>query len=423
MANKVIITKSKLNALGTNMKQTHGLDHNPTIDEMTTLALISTGGSGGGNESNGGIEIPSVSNVKVDKDGILTWNAPSISGLTDYELEYIVEVNGIITKTTYLSLNIWDNLITGDNIINITVIVTFNDGVKITSIPFTKVETITLSPATLIEGMSNASAVAINGNVYHFGGYGLSGRTNLIQCYKPNVPSNAPMNAKLIDAMNSSYAVAINNKAYIFGGFGSKAHTEIQCYDPSTDTITTMNSTINTCLSASAVAINGKAYIFGGQDSNYLQQKTIQCYDPSTDTITTMEATLPEGMSNASAVAINGKAYIFGGVHYSIFKKILCYDPSTDTITTMEATLRSVMQDTSAVAINNKAYIFGGFGDALYYNYIQCYDPSTDTITTMGLTLTEKMSCTSAVAIGNKAYVLGGKNASSRFDYIHILAT
>jgi hypothetical protein len=43
MANKVIITESLLDTLGSNMRYTHNLDHNPTLTEMAMLALEPTG--------------------------------------------------------------------------------------------------------------------------------------------------------------------------------------------------------------------------------------------------------------------------------------------------------------------------------------------------------------------------------------------
>ena len=54
----------------------------------------------------------------------------------------------------------------------------------------------------------------------------------------------------------------------------------IQCYDPTSDTCTTMNTQFdNGTAYASIVNINNKAYIFGGKDKSNGYLNTIQCYE------------------------------------------------------------------------------------------------------------------------------------------------
>ena len=276
--------------------------------------------------------------------------------------------------------------------------------------------------ATLYKAVSGTSAVVIDNKAYIFGGKDNSNSLNTIQCYDPISDTKTTMSATLTQAVSFASAVAIDNKAYIFGGYGNGAYTTIQCYDPISDTCIEMSATLtNKRYEASAVVINNKAYIFGGYyyyaGHNYVN--TIECYDPISDTITTMSATLLT--RGPSAVAIDNKAYIFGGYDEKGYvNTIQCYDPISDTITTMSATLTQAVSFASAVAIDNKAYIFGGYGNGAYTT-IQCYDPISDTCIEMSATLTNKRYEASAVVINNKAYIFGGYYYYAGHNYVNTI--
>jgi N-acetylneuraminic acid mutarotase len=411
MADKVIITKSKLNALGANMRRTHGLDHNPTIDEMAALALVSTGGSGG-------IEIPSVSNVAVSEDGILTFDEPVINGLNDYELSYIINVNGDVINTTETTLNIFSYLFGGENVISIICKVTFIDGENNAIVQFSKelVYNITISDTVLPYSLRQASCVAIDGR-HIFIIAGVSGSwTNKYNIIYYDALTNSI--ETLAPTISSSYsadgvsAVALGQYIYIFGG----GITVIQRYDVLSNSITTLEETLPYKITgASAVVINNKIYIFGGYDSGFINK--ILCYDPfaTTNKITTLSITLPTPMYVCSAVAIGGKAYIFGGSSSSGYlKDILCFDATVNppTITKKNAKLPNALGYSTATVLYNKAYIFGGWaGGASYYNTAQCYDPETDTLTTLDVSLTHGGRTPSSASIGTKVYIFGGTNS------------
>jgi len=127
------------------------------------------------------------------------------------------------------------------------------------------------------------------------------------------------LSTTLPSARYDASAVAINGKAYIFGGHDSKSIFE---FDPVAKTCTSMSVSLPSVrYDASAVAINDKAYIFGGRNGSIADD--ILEFDPVAKTCTKMSITLPSARYGTSAVVINGKAYIFGGRNGSTLSDIL----------------------------------------------------------------------------------------------------
>ena len=426
MANKVIITKSKLNALGANMRQTHGLDHNPTIDEMAALALVPTGGSGGG------IEIPTVSNIAVDTEGVLTFDAPVIEGLTDYELEYIINVNGSETKTTETTINVKGSLVNGENTISIICVLTFNDVEEIVTIEFEKevVITVLVAASKLPFTIFSASAASVGDYIYIFGGNGSSFKKTILRYSTITNTTPTQMSATLFWDLGATNGIAIGTKIYVIGGANWTQRSDvIHCYDTESDTISAMTTRLpNEMEQMASVLIDEKIYIFGGYRGG-AYYNTIYCYDPQTDTITIMSAKLPNYMAYISAAAIDGKAYIFGGADSkNLYNTILCYDPVANTVTTKGGTLTGLMSHTSAVELDGKAYIIGGYDSKtspnIYYNTIQCYDHVADICTTIEPKLSVGLYGVATAVANGWIYCFGGigdYNIINIADLIHII--
>ena len=370
--------------------------------------------SGGGNQDSG-ILLPSVTNIQVDAEGLLTFDAPDLSDLSDYELVYLITVNETPMTISATSVNVKDSLINGDNTISIVARITFNDGKQEYSFEFEK-ETIIVPIVlgyTMPKEMYGTSAVVIGDNAYIFGG--IKGSDNYRTILRQDLSTNVitPMEATLYTSAGFMSAVAIDGKAYIFGGYTSSGYYNyIQCYDPGSDTLTKSSTVLNRTLGrTSAVAIDGKAYIFGGESSSQTRYNYIQCYDPISDTLTKLSVTLPIALSDTSAVTINGKAYIFGGyTQQNEYKNIIiCYDSKTNDVKTMNGMLAEGMYLTSAVVVNGKAYIFGGSTSFnIFIDYIQCYDPISDTCVVDSVALPYTTSGTSAVSTNREAWIYGG---------------
>ena len=279
-------------------------------------------------KGSGGVDIPSVSNITLNGSK-LSWEAPDISELEQYKpiISYIVSVGENVLETTETSIKLTAYLVEGTNTVSVVV----------------------------------KAILEMNGNNV----------SEVVEYSKPLILDViTTMNATLPQYFTNASAVEIDNKAYILGGrSNSTYYNTIRCYDPSSDTITTMSTTSSQSF-ASAVNINNKAYIFGGYNNETDYVNTIQCYDPTNDTITTMNATLSSKRRNTSAVNIKNKAYIFGGCsgnsNFPYYNTIQCYDPTNDTITTMDSKTK-ISSSARAVEIDNKAYIF-------LMQYIQKYE-------------------------------------------------
>ena len=173
------------------------------------------------------ITIPQVNNVAFN-DNIVSWDEPNIEELEQYNpnISYLVSVNSTELETKETSLNVADYLIDGSNTISIIVKATFNSNSVNEVVEYSKpklLDVITTMNATLIDKMSETSAVSINNKAYIFGGSG-STYFNTIQQYDPISDTITTMNATLTDKMVSTSAVSIDNKAYIlqeiYGGSG-----------------------------------------------------------------------------------------------------------------------------------------------------------------------------------------------------------
>jgi len=159
------------------------------------------------------------------------------------------------------------------------------------------------------------AATAPNGNIYVFGG---ENSMNLVQVYNP-VSNTWSAGAPLPVASRMHSAVtAPNGKIYVIGGYnGSTAITNNQIYDP------VLNSwSIGAPLPlarnqfGATLGPGGKIYIIGGKNSGGNNTgpfySNVDVYDPNTDTWTT-EVSLPVAIGETEAVAVNGGINLFGG--------------------------------------------------------------------------------------------------------------
>ena len=280
---------------------------------------------------------------------------------------------------------------------------------------------VNLSSASMPTEREFASAVAINGKAYVFGGMDYRDGTGApiylsdILEFDPVAKTCTKMSVSLPYGIYGASAVAIENKAYIFVMTNSRRN--ILEFDPVAKTCTKMSVSLpeKEGLYASAVAINGKAYIFGGSSN-----KTILEFDPVAKTCTEMLVSLPEKRGYTSAVAINGKAYIFGGKENDNstsleVSDILEFDPVAKTCTKMSISLPRYICETSAVAINGKAYIFGGtiLKPTTKFKTIYKFNPVAKTCTQMSISLPDKTTASSATAIEDKAYIFIFQNSSN----------
>jgi glycosyltransferase involved in cell wall biosynthesis len=109
-------------------------------------------------------------------------------------------------------------------------------------------------------------------------------------------------------------AVAHNGKIYIFGGYGNGPRdikNYVQAYNPSFDTWTVEVGMPTARWGAAAAALNGLIYVFGGSVGDYLIGcDKCEAYDPNTGSWRTMTPT-PAAVSKQGLEAVTVGSYIY----------------------------------------------------------------------------------------------------------------
>jgi hypothetical protein len=118
--------------------------------------------------------------------------------------------------------------------------------------------------------------------------------------------------------------VAIDDNIYIIGGATNSNHSNtdslaVQRYNTTSKAITSRANILRPALYARGDAVDGKIYVFGGAKVNSTYSYSeyygtdIQCYDPETDTWTYDERNSFIRIVDGSAVTLDGKIYLTGG--------------------------------------------------------------------------------------------------------------
>lgn len=285
--------------------------------------------------------------------------------------------------------------------------------------------------ATLPEARSGAASVwdAAAGQAYVFGGSD-GGYNNQIYRYTPSTNAVTTMSATLPGSGREG-ACAVwdpaTARAYVFGGFtGTSYLNQIARYTPSTNSVTTMSTTLPAGLAFHACFWDGagNAYLLGGAADGSPTNQILR-YTPATGALSTMGATLPTTLHYITAVWDgSGNAYIAGGyVPGGVTNQILRYTPATNTVTVTSATLPTARTEVSMVwAGGGTVYIFGGWSvspSPTFHNEVLRYTPATNSVTLSDATFASSAGLRQSTAVwdaaNSKAYVFGG--ISSGFTY------
>lgn len=183
------------------------------------------------------------------------------------------------------------------------------------------------------------------------------------------------------DKLTSS---VVDNKIYCIGGDAFKTSTTAtisginECYDPSTDTWSSMANMPTARDNLTSSVVDNKIYCIGGQPSSSNSRKINECYDPFTDTWTT-KTSMPTSRLSLVSSTVNDKIYCIGGYNSSVVYDVNEeYNPSMDTWTT-KTNIGTPLSRTNAEVVNNCIYIIGGKDDNSYYlNTNYCYMPNND---------------------------------------------
>jgi N-acetylneuraminic acid mutarotase len=283
-----------------------------------------------------------------------------------------------------------------------------------------------LAPASpsATEGMT----VGGIGNVI-VGAYGFSssggGYTNQTRLY--NISTNlwsagaaAPLPAR---AGAASGDTTHGGFLYVIGGESSTGVlSDLQRYDPVTDTWTTLMSMTNARAGAAAAVIDDSIFVIGGRQSTggpfsggpYLT--TVERYDIDTNTWSPV-APLLNGRSDLAAVAHGGKIFVFGGgtgtaSAPSVSNEVDMYDPQTNTWTTNLAPMTTQRASLVAGHSGNQVFAIGGTSGSLVLTVNEVYDIPSNTWTTNTATMPTARQEAGVNSHGGRIYVVGGATPS-----------
>ena len=216
-----------------------------------------------------------------------------------------------------------------------------------------------------------------------------------------------------IPAMDPSFNTqVVNGKIYAIGrGMRNDNPVDIEVYDSSTNTWSALPPMPTARLDFRTEAVDGKLYVIGG-GNNYGVKGATEVYNPSKGTWTTL-ASMPTYFdtyyTTFNTGVVDGKIYAMGidmdGKGY-----LEVYNPSTDTWT-MLSSMQTARVCSNTEVVDGKIYAIGGYNaDFKQLFSIEAYDPSTDTWTTLPSMPTTRSDFETEVVDG-KIYAIGGCNA------------
>ena len=174
-------------------------------------------------------------------------------------------------------------------------------------------ETITTIDITLPYTITQAKVWVVNDLMYIFGGVVSGSWTNYVHVY--NI-TNKTFSKLSITCPNGYYGFSINreqNYIYLFGGSSSIELNVISKFDTTSQTFTTLVTTLPQKLRKNeSFKFGDDIYIFGGNNTttNYNQ---IYKFNIISETITTLSTTLPTTLAEYGLCELGSTAYLFGG--------------------------------------------------------------------------------------------------------------
>ena len=217
----------------------------------------------------------------------------------------------------------------------------------------------------------------------------------------PKVMSGEPANfwttmAPMSAIRSGAVGGLVNGVLYVAGGSGGgNNHSQVEAYDPSTNTWTAREPKPAMASPRAAVAggvADGILYVVGGVAWPATKVATVEAYDPATNTWTT-KAPMPTAKSNATAAVVNGVLYVVGGLLQNgvAVDDVDAYYPATNTWRKMprivDGTGNTVSPPRSygaaAAVMNGILYVVGGvvkdvYGDFYVLPEVEAYDPATN---------------------------------------------
>jgi hypothetical protein len=205
---------------------------------------------------------------------------------------------------------------------------------------------------------------------------------------------------------------------YAIGGM--RRAQNIDCYDPSTNTWSTVAHLSEKAITSAGVCLDGNIFIMGGKDG-HTSVSWVQCYDPSCNHVQKV-ASLTFPRKAVCAVALDGEIYAIGGCTYD-----------NDSLNTVEkikpghgdewkqiCPLRDHRKYACAeVLASRKIFVVGGYQDTnpTALNSCEVYSPETNDWQ-MICNLVLPRAAAAMACIDNQLYVVGGRSDRRSTDTI-----
>lgn len=162
-----------------------------------------------------------------------------------------------------------------------------------------------------------------------------------------------------------------------------------------------------------AALVNGKIYLFGGEVSDGSQAEQVERYDPSTNTWTTLGGVMPNPASNICTAVIGTDIYIPGGyLTWSTYTNALrIFHTSTNSWSVVTTDpMPAELSGMGCTTMNNNIYVVGGNGSTGAQASAYVYNPSAPAGSRWSTiaSLNTANANIGVVTISGKLYALGG---------------
>lgn len=283
------------------------------------------------------------------------------------------------------------------------------------------------APIPVPNGLSQGTAVALDGILYSIGGglgAGPDSQTNQVWAYDPTTntwtrKADIPVNPG-IRAFGSG--AAFNGRVYVFGGYNGSQYLETTwIYNPA-DNTWREGARMPAPRFGSAVGVAGEKIIVAAGFSPSGATNTTWEYDPAADTYTVKAPMpLPEGRVHGVTVETETRleVHVLGGSSSSMLH--LAYNALTNTwITPSPAPIPFRVFDPAVVNVGGLIYVAGGYPSPEPAR-TQIYDPENNTWT-QGPLMPASLSNTCGDTIDGVIYVVGGYDNSTSVPFTYAYA-
>ena len=229
-----------------------------------------------------------------------------------------------------------------------------------------------------------AAATDSNGIIYAIGGLSSSGYTNEVDAFNPQNPEAGWTRVADLPSAGGwlSAATGSNGHIYAIGGFNTGVMSEVDEYDPTTNTWTVIASLPTPDHGLAATTdFSGITYAISGADvagSAHIRSE-VDAYSTTTDTWTPV-ADIPTARSNlAAATGPDGSIYAIGGylVSGAGTSEVDAYDPTTNTWVTVASLPAPRDYLAAATGRDGRVYAIGGLINGSITSEVDAYLPGS----------------------------------------------